>query len=77
VPMESGTITLNGVTQTQANKLIKLKEKNEGHYSFEVALVEPSQRDPHGTPLYNGVILSWRSEPNLRFVLQVVESLLE
>jgi len=75
--MQSGSITLNGVTEAQATKLLKLKEKNEGHFVFSLALAEPSQRDTHGAAIYNGVTLSWRSDLTLRFILSLVESLLE
>lgn len=75
--MQSGSITLNGVTEEQANRLLKIKEKNEGQYFFSLSLAQPTQRDPRGAPVYNGVTLSWRSAPTLKFILSLVESLLD
>jgi hypothetical protein len=75
--MQSGSITLNGVSEAQAHKLLKIKEKNEGQYFFSVSLAEPAQRDSSGAPVYNGVTLSWRSAPTLKFILSLVESLLD
>lgn len=75
--MQSGSITLNGVTEAQANKLLKIKEKNEGQYVFSLSLAQPTQRDSYGAPVYNGVTLSWRSAPTLKFILSLVESLFD
>jgi hypothetical protein len=74
--MQNGTITLNGVTEAQAAKILEFKTKNEGKFNFNLAQAQQSQANAQGVVTYNGATLSWNTDANLSVVLELVQSLL-
>jgi hypothetical protein len=76
----NGSITLNGIRDSELIVILKVKEKNESNLTFNpqqmqpaVEVVQPNNQQKQVG--YNNVILHWQNEDGLKAVLEILHEL--
>lgn len=75
----TGSIVLNGVTDTDLVRILEVKIKHERVVSFNPPQMQPvnTQQGQTYRQVYNNVILGWTNEEGLKAVHQILSILLE
>lgn len=77
--MDSGSLTLNGMTDEDLIKILEVKAKNEQLLEFNPHLTQPvnlvTPPGQRAIPRYNNVIVNWRSEEGAHLVADLLRQL--
>jgi hypothetical protein len=76
----TGTITVNGITDSELVKILEIKMRHEGHFTFNPQQLQPqqAQRVPgRGEQFYNNANFTWTAEPGLSAVHEILGYLLK
>jgi hypothetical protein len=67
----TGTITLNGVTDSELIQILESKMRNEDKFTFSPSALQ-IQNKPNQETAYNNAILVWTSEEGLKAVHEII-----
>jgi|GEM_PF-6909030 hypothetical protein len=76
----TGTITVNGITDSELVKILEIKIHHEGHFTFNPQQLQPQQvnrGNGRTETYYNNAFFSWNSEQGLAAVHEVLNFLLK
>jgi len=75
--MNSGSVTINGITDRELLTLMEVKVHHEPHLGFNPQQMQPQQAQVEGkpVPIYNNVILTWNGRPGLDAVKDLLHKL--
>jgi hypothetical protein len=74
----TGSITLNGITDSELVKILEFKVKHEGKFTFNPQTLQiVPNRPPAQETVYNNAIFHWQNEEGLRVVHEIMGYLLK
>lgn len=71
----SGSITLNGVTDTQMVRVWEYKAKANAAFGFQPNVLQPVPGGQGST--YNNLLFNWQTEEGLKVVHEIIDYLLK
>lgn len=74
----TGSITVNGITDSELVKILEIKIHHEGKFNFNPQQLQLLPNRPPNTPtIYNNAVFSWNSEQGLEAVSDIIRYLLK
>jgi len=75
----TGTVVVNGITDAELVKILEIKIRHEGHFTFNPQQLQPvpAQGGRPATAAYNNAYFTWSTEQGLAAVHEIVGYLLK
>lgn len=75
----NGNFIVNGITDAEFVKILEIKIKHEGHFTFTPQQLQPVPQQPGRAPgsVYNNAVFTWNSEQGLAAVHEIIGYLLK
>lgn len=77
----TGSFAINGITDAELVKILEIKIRHEGAFTFNPQQLQPTMAAPRPgaapVPCYNNVLFNWSTEKGLDAVHEVIGYLLK
>ncbi len=75
----SGNVVVNGITDVELVKILEIKIRHEGKFTFNPQQLQPNQVNVGGKvqSIYNNAVFAWQNEQGLAAVHEVLSYLLK
>jgi len=74
-----GSITVNGITDSELVRILEIKIKHEGKFSFnpqQLQVIQIPNRNNQPQTAYNNALFIWNNEAGLEAVSEVIDYLI-